>query len=313
MKRLLLSVLILISFSTIGSAIEKEIVLNTATGNIYGTLLQTDNNAKKEIIALLICGSGPTDRDGNNPQLKNNSIKYLAEALSNAGIPSVRYDKRGIAASAKSTPSEADLRFSTYVDDAKAWIALLTKEYKKVIVIGHSEGSTIGIEASVNNPKVAGLISVAGPGKPSDEILKQQMKNQPQAVKDMVFPIIDDLKMGKTVDNVPVMLEALFRKSVQPYLISWFKIDPAKSIVQIKVPILIIQGDKDIQVPVEEAELLQQAQPKAQKVVIPSMNHVFKECLTMDQMIQVQTYNNIQLKNVPKFNEEIIKFIKAIK
>lgn len=292
---------------------EKELVLHSPTGDIYGTLLMPDQGTKSDRVVLLICGSGPTDRDGNNPQLKGNSIKYLAEALCAAGIPSVRYDKRGIAASQKAGASEADLRFTTYVDDAEGWIDLLSKDYKKIIVAGHSEGATIGTLATIARPKVSALVLIAGPARPADEILKNQMADQPQMVKDMIFPMIDTLKKGETIDNVSPMLYSLFRPSVQPYMISWFAVNPAQSLSQVKVPTLIIQGDKDIQVAVEEAELLHQAQPKAQKEIIPTMNHVFKPCETTDKMAQMAVYGNSSIKNCPVFDEAVTRFVQSVK
>lgn len=296
-----------------GYGIEKGISLKTPTGDLYGSMILPDGPSEKGVIALFICGSGPTDRNGNNPHMKNNSIKYLAEALGAAGIPSVRYDKRAIGASAKAAMSESELRFSMYVDDAKAWIDLLSKSYRKVVLIGHSEGSTIAILAAMSHPKVGGLVSIAGPGRVANEILKQQLADQPQMVKDSAYPIIDKLKAGQMVNDVPPMLNVLFRQSIQPYLISWFAVDPAHSIRRVKIPTLLIQGDKDIQVGLEELELLHQAQPRAQKVIVPDMNHVFKPCLSVDKMSQMAAYNTISLKNVPAFESAVVQFVKTIK
>lgn len=296
-----------------GYGIEKEIRLKTPTGDLHGSMILPDGPSEKGVMALFICGSGPTDRDGNSPQLKNNSIKYLAEALGVAGIPSVRYDKRAIAASAQAAMSESELRFSTYVDDVKAWVDLLSKSYRKVVLIGHSEGSTLGILAAVGHPKVGGLVSIAGPGRAANEILKLQLADQPQMVKESAYPIIDKLKAGQVVNDVPPMLNVLFRQSVQPYLISWFAVDPAQAIRGLKVPILLIQGDKDIQVGLEELELLHRAQPQAQKVIVPDMNHVFKPCVSVDKMSQLLTYNTVGLKNVSAFESAVVQFVKGLK
>ena len=291
---------------------DSEIVLKTPTGNIFGSFL-TSENGSKDVVALFICGSGPTDRNGNNPQMPNNSIRFLAEELCSAGISSVRYDKRGIAASAASMGREEDIRFSHYVDDVCAWIDLLSKDYKRVVVIGHSEGAQIGVLAAIDNPNVTAVVTIAGAGRKMDEVLKAQLEAQSQTLLTMAEPFIESLKNGKTVVDVPPILASLFRPSVQPYLISMFATDPAAEIARLTVPVLIIQGDTDIQVLPEDAALLQKAQPQATMTIIPNMNHVFKECSTTDRIQQIQTYVNPNLRNHPALSPRIIEFLKSIK
>jgi len=312
MRKLLPILGFLLLTSGMLTAGENNILLKTPTGNILGTILAPQEDAK-DIIVLFICGSGPTDRDGNNPQMQNNSIKFLAEELYHAGIPSVRYDKRGIAASATAGAKEEDLRFSMYVDDAQSWIDFIAKDYKRVVVVGHSEGAQIGIMATVGNPKVSALISLAGSGRKAADLLRIQLGEQSQQILEICEPMIQSLENGMTIEDVPPMLFSLFRPSVQPYLISWFATDPAVEMSKIEVPVLIIQGDKDIQVAVEDADLLAKAQPKAVKVIIAGMNHVFKECDTTDRMTQmIQTYMNPDLKNIPSLGPEVIRFIKGL-
>ncbi|MGN6165121.1 MAG: alpha/beta hydrolase, partial [Flavisolibacter sp.] len=103
---------------------ETPIVLHTATGDIFGTLTTPKTTATIPV-ALIIAGSGPTDRNGNNPMMKNESLRYLAYGLASNNIASLRFDKRGIAESKAAGKSEADLRFEDYINDAKQWIELL--------------------------------------------------------------------------------------------------------------------------------------------------------------------------------------------
>lgn len=312
MKKLLfLFGIIALSIRTLAAG-ETDLVLRTPTGNIYGSLLTPENDTK-EVIALFISGSGPTDRDGNNPQLKNNAIKFLAEELCDAGIASIRYDKRFIAASAAAAIKEEELRFSTYVDDARGWIDLFAKEYKYVVVIGHSEGAQIGVLAAAKNPKVAAVITLAGSGRRPADVIRAQLGAQSQQLLDMCEPIIKSLEKGSMVDEVSPVLFFLFRPSVQPYLISWFATDPTAEIAHLQVPVLIVQGDMDLQTLVEDADLLAKALPKASKVIIKGMNHVFKECDTTNMMAQyTQTYGNPNLKNIPSLAPTLIKFIRNL-
>lgn len=287
---------------------EEPITLKTETGNIEGTLLLPD--AKLPVpVALIIAGSGPTDRDGNNPMMKNNSLKMLSAELAKKGIASLRFDKRGIAQSQQAGLKEADLRFENYIQDAESWIKLLkqNKNFSKVIVIGHSEGSLIGMVAS-QNENVAKFISIAGIGQPADMTIREQLKAQPPFVLEQSAPILDELVKGKTVENVPQMLFSLFRPSVQPYMISWFKYDPQKEIAKLKKPVLIVQGTTDIQVSVEDAKRLKAANQSAKMTLIAGMNHIFKNA-DADRTKNIQTYSQPELPVNAELVDVICSFI----
>jgi uncharacterized protein len=290
---------------------DKTINLITSTGQIVGTLNLPYTNSKIPIV-LIISGSGPTDRDGNNPSMQNNSLKMLANELYLNGIASVRFDKRGIAASANAMGKEEDLRFETYINDVNDWINLLgvDKRFSKIIVAGHSEGSLIGMIASSKSSHVSKFISISGAGSPADEILKEQINKQPILVREMVMPKIDSLKNGLLLQNVNPALNALFRPSVQPYLISWFKYDPVIEIAKLKIPILITQGETDIQVSVNEAtKLFANAKNKTLRL-IPNMNHVLKNIETLEMNAQMKTYSDPILPINSELIKEIVKFIK---
>jgi len=285
---------------------ETPLALKTNTGDISGSLtLPTGTN--KGIVALIIAGSGPTDRDGNNPVMTNNSLKMLAEALAASGIASLRYDKRGIGQSASAMKKEEDLRFEDYVNDAKGWIELLKKDkrFKKIVIIGHSEGSLIGLLAASNADK---FVSIAGPGQSADKVIKDQLHAQSQEIQNMTFPLIDSLKNGYKVTNPSPKLASLFRASVQQYLISWFAYDPSDQIKKLTIPVLIIQGTNDIQVSVSEAKLLSGANPNATLILVDKMNHVFK-LAEADPQLNLKTYNDPALPLVPEFVTAVIVFI----
>ena len=285
---------------------ETKVILETKTGQIFGTLT-TPKRFFKIPVVLIIAGSGPTDRDGNGPMLKTNAYKKLAYALAENNIASIRYDKRGIAESKAALKKESDIRFDDYVNDAKEWIQLLKqdKRFSKVIVIGHSEGSLIGMLAA---GKADMFISIAGAGQTIDKTLKEQLSAQPKEILELSNPIIESLKKGKTVDKVDPKVEMLFRLSVQPYLISWFKYDPQIEIQKLNIPILIIQGTKDIQVTVEDAKRLSKANPKAQLVLLDKMNHIF---ITVegDRQANIATYNNPAIPLADGLVKNITDFI----
>jgi pimeloyl-ACP methyl ester carboxylesterase len=271
---------------------ETPVTLNTGSGRIFGTLT-TPKEFSRGPVALIIAGSGPTDRDCNNSMMKCDAYKKLARELSGKGIATVRYDKRGIAESQAAMKSEADLRFDDYVNDAREWIKLLRKDkrFSTVVVIGHSEGSLIGMIAGASADK---FISIAGAGRSGDKVIKEQLGNQPKEIQNMAFPILDSLSKGKRVDQVNPILNALFRPSVQPYLMSWLKYDPQKEISGLSIPVLLIQGTTDIQVTVEDARLLAKANPKSQLNLISSMNHILRT-VEGDRQANIATYNNAAL------------------
>lgn len=291
---------------------EEPIVLKTTTGDIYGTL-KVPSNKTSIPLAIIIGGSGPTDRNGNQlPAMQNNTLKMLSDGLFYNNIATLCFDKRGIGESKSSMKSEAELRFDDYIEDVKQWIDLLSKDkrFSEIVVIGHSEGSLIGMVACKNNKKTSKYISLAGSGIPAAQILKEQLEErligQPQSVKDMIFSYIDKLDKGETISDVPQTLYSLFRPSVQEYMISWFKYNPQTEISQLSIPVMIIQGTTDLQVSIKHAELLTEASPKAKKVIIENMNHVLKDSESQDLQEQISTtYNN---PNKP-IHKEMIKTI----
>ncbi len=259
-------------------AIEQASTLATASGTLAGTLTLPSKTAHAAVV-LIIAGSGPTDRDGNNPlAARNDNLKLLAEGLADAGYASVRYDKRGIGASAAAGPREADLRFDTYVEDAAGWIRMLKADprFATVSVIGHSEGSLIGMLAA-RRAGARAFVSIAGAGQGAADILRDQLARQlPAAMAKQANAALAQLEQGQLTEQFPSALGALFRPSVQPYLISWFKYVPTTELSKLDVPVLIVQGTSDVQVLVAQAEALKRARPAATLTLIEGMNHLLK-------------------------------------
>jgi uncharacterized protein len=140
-------------------------------------------------------------------------------------------------------------------------------------------------------------------------LLQEQLKSQlsPQLMEES-NQILDSLRAGLTVDKVNPFLAALYRQSVQPYLISWIKYDPAVELSKLTIPVLIIQGTTDLQVKEEDAKLLSAAKPDAKLLLIKNMNHVLKES---DEDIQNNrtTYSKADLPLKSGLVSEIVHFI----
>lgn len=271
--------LLVVALQSPASLAAEEIVLDTGNGSLAGTL-ERPSGAKPAVCALIIAGSGPTDRDGNQAGLRNDSLKQLALGLAQRGICTLRYDKRGVGASAAALIAENSLRFEDYVADAAAWVPRLARigGAARVAAVGHSEGALVALLAA-RRGSVSAVVSIAGAGRSAAELIREQLRQLPGEMRRRGEDILDELVLERPVREVPAEFGALFRPSVQPYLMSWFRYDPAAEIRATRIPLLIVQGTADLQVPVSEAKILAAANPLAALSLIPDMNHVLKRSL----------------------------------
>ncbi len=313
MKQLIttyLIILILSSFTLAKSTKTKTDTIAIELSDLaIHSVLSNPQNIKTPPVVLIIGGSGPTDLNGNQPLMHNNSLKFLSDALVDKGIATLRFDKRGVGKSSYPEFKESNLTIDQYAKDVKSMIKFLQgKNFRGIYIIGHSEGSLIGLIA-LQDIKVDGFISIAGAGYSADSLLKKQLKPKlPFNLYNSVEFIIDSLKNGNYVKNIPQQLNTLFRPSVQSYLISWFNYTPAALIKNLDCPSLIIQGDKDIQTDMEGAQKLANAKEKARLVKVKNMNHILK---TIDGGLQenIQSYTNPELKINSELVNAIVNFI----
>ncbi|MBQ5894184.1 MAG: alpha/beta fold hydrolase [Rikenellaceae bacterium] len=291
MKRILIAVIM--AFATLAASAETPITLQTASGEIYGTLVAPENASRTAV--LIIAGSGPTDRNGNSVAgISTNAYKMLADSLAAHGYASLRYDKRGIASSAAAGTDESQLTFDAYIEDAAAWVDLLVADerFDRVVLAGHSEGGLIALVAAKRTEQVAAVITLAGVGEAIDATLRRQLATQPEPYKSECYRIIDELKAGRKVAEVKPELAVLFRESVQPFLISQMRYEPAAEARALKVPLLVVQGTTDIQINLNDAIKLSTSNFTAKLAIIKDMNHVLKPCASLDQQAQMMTYIN---------------------
>lgn len=295
------------------AVLQRPVSLDTGHGELYGSML-LPKSAQPVPVVLIISGSGPTDRDGNNPDGgRNDSLKRLAWVLAKHNIASVRYDKRGVAASLAATPDERNLTLDAYVADAVAWGKQLKADPRlgQLIVLGHSEGALIASLAAAQLD-AAGVISISGTARPVDQVLRQQLSYRlPPALMVRSNELLDSLKAGQVDNDVPPALQVIFRPSVQPYLITLFREDPAAAFARLKMPALIIQGSNDIQVSVDDARVLKAAKPDAQLTLIDGMNHVLR-IVPNDLKRQLASYKDPQLPLAAELGRSIISFIDGL-
>lgn len=257
--------------------VESQVELPTPWGKLAGTLLLPAGDGPCPA-ALLIAGSGPTDRDGNNPLLPAplDNIRRLAEALAARGVATLRYDKRGVGASVYPGLSEEVLRFEHLVDDAVALAARLASEERvtRVTLVGHSEGALIAALAA-EDAQAQGVVSIAGAGRRASALMRKQIEGHlPADIAGPALETLATLESQQAVQDVPDALVLLFRPTVQPYLMSWFRYDPAAVLAELSQPLLLVQGTADIQVDVEDARQLHAARPDARLKVVEGMDHL---------------------------------------
>lgn len=295
---------------------ERPVALERDFGTLYGTLTVPARGA--ETAVLLIAGSGPTDRDGNNRGLRCDCYRLLAEELTAAGYAVLRYDKRAIGSSVLDDPTQLpELTLDQYIDDAAALADYLAGEgFRRVVLAGHSEGALIASVAAQRSPAVAGIISLCGAGYPMDEVLRLQLAGQLVPAHMELFveaeQIIAALKRGERVDMTyhTQGLQALFSPSVQPFIISQMRYDPRQELRKAPVPVLIVGGGNDLQVPADNAETLAAARRNARKSIIPGMAHTLKACAETTLEGQLRTaYGDPTLPLAPGLVQAITEFL----
>jgi pimeloyl-ACP methyl ester carboxylesterase len=303
----------------IADSVETEIEAPGPNGPLKGLMLSPD--AAGAPVVLIIPGSGPTNRDGNSLHgLDTDTYKLLAQGLAAHGIASVRIDKRGMFSSHAAIPNGNDVTIADYASDVHDWAKTIGEKTgaKCIWVLGHSEGGLVAMVAAKDNPPdICGLLLVAAPGRKFGDILKEQMRSNPAnaPILDEALRDIDTLEAGKrvelSIEHTRPEIFSIFQPAVQGFLIDLMSYDPPKVLASYKGPVLILQGERDIQIGVDDAKLLKAADANAKLVLLPDVNHVLKTVDSDDRMANLKTYFDPKLPLAPGVVETITDFITA--
>lgn len=288
----------------------EEVTLSRSDAVLAGTWTAPDD---PKAAALILPGSGPTDRDGNSlAGLSTDAYRLLAEALADRGIATLRADKRGIGAS---TGDPNAVTLGLYAQDAGGWLAQARARtgLSCLWLIGHSEGALVALKTVLARDDVCGLVLLAPPGRPISQILLEQLRGVPALAPHMEAAqrAIVSLIAGQTVDpaSLPPPLQGLFNPAVQPFLMDLFAFDPAEAAASIDLPALVIRGDADLQIAAEDAARLAGAFPRAQAIDLPGMTHALKTAADGSREANLATYADPALPLAPGLADAVAGFI----
>lgn len=271
----------------------QNLSIATARGEVGGTITIPRGGGRHPAV-LFLSGTGSHDRHGIAGEIDLGTHEVI-DYLSNHGLVGLRYDTRG----AGSTPRGADpldTSLQPLLDDARSWFHYLTTrpevDPERIAVIGHSQGGTLALLLATGEAPLPfhKLVLMATPGRVLHEILLEQIDHRcremglADAARERQLAelreIIDAIRAGRPFEAgaVPDYLVPAARQ------VAWFKdhleIDPARLVGEVRVPLLIVQGGKDIQVPPSDAERLAAAAREAgrdvEHVVLPDLDHMFK-------------------------------------
>jgi len=294
------------------AVVESPYTIRSGALELGGTLTVPRGVSGPMPVAVIIAGSGPTDRNGNSLMgIRPNSYAQLAWRLAERGIASLRYDKRGMPGT-KGSFDMTKMTLDDFAADARAAAESLAHDarFSRVILLGHSEGSSLAFMAARAGPPVTAVISVSGLGRPLGVVIREQLSRQfDNATLVRYDTAMAQYLRGEQPKDVPPQLGPLFVPINLSFMKSLSSFDPPAAIRAVRQPVLIVQGGQDLQVTVADAERLHTAKPDAQLVVVPLANHVLKQATDTTLIGQMPAYQNPTLPIMPDVVNAIADWI----
>lgn len=301
----------------------EEVKFQNGEFTFNGTLALPNDCTADTPVVLLVTGSGQQDRD--EEMFEHRPFAVIADALARNGIASLRYDDRGF-----KDPSVKFFAFNThdFKEDASAGVDFLRTRFKKVGIIGHSEGGTIALMLAAEG-KTDFIVSLAGMVVSGKETLLWQQRvslestGLPQETIDQYISVIstafDKAAEGKVDASItslapdalkPVLQQAVKQLST-PYMQHIITVDVRPDLGKIQCPVLALNGKKDTQVNCQpNLETLDKAlTAKHQVIALDNLNHLFQHCTT-GSLIE---YQQIEETFAPEALQIITDWIKELK
>ena len=277
----------------------QEITIQNQAIQLPGTLSYPAENSP---LIIWVHGSGCVDRYGNQPQY----IQQFRTAVNKEKIAFFSYDKRTANPNNRAFLIEGVL-FNDFILDVKEVVNHFKNDtrFNSITLVGHSQGSLTAMMALKN---VDNYISIAGAGETIDKILIKQLRAQSLEYANIAKAHFKELKETGSIKEVNPNLMAIFAKPNQEFWSSWIAVDPIKALKNITIPTLIINGDKDIQVGVENASKLKAVKPNASYAIIQNMNHILKDI--QKEADNIKSYNSPEFPVSKQLIETIVSFVK---
>jgi uncharacterized protein len=297
------------------NVMEGDFIVQSGEARLAGTLTLPADARGPMPVALIVAGSGPTDRNGNNPPLlRTNTYAQLAWGLARHGIASLRYDKRGVRGSAMRLDPTL-LTTDDFMEDAAAAAHALDQDprFSHVILIGHSEGAQLVLQAANRGAPAAGVAMISGVGRPLAVVLREQVARMLDGADLERFDAaLDRYLRGDPAGSVPPAVAPLFLAQNQRFLRSMADYDPQAEMERATVPILIVHGRRDLQVSDADAEALSAARPDAGTLILPKANHILKRTDEDTPTGQLPTYRDPNLPIDPFVVPGLVNWIRSV-
>jgi len=287
------------------AAVESPYTIHSGTLGLAATLTlpRGAGGAGRVPVAVIIAGSGPTDRNGNSILgIRPNAYAQLAWRLAERGVATLRYDKRGLPGT-QGTFDITKMTMADFAADARAAAESLSRDrrFSRVVFLGHSEGASLALIAAGQGAPVSGVIHVSGLGRATADVLREQLSRQFDSVTLVRYDTaMKHYLLGEQPAAVPPQLAMLFVPVNRTFMSSMMAFDPPAAIRAVRQPVLIVQGATDLQASVVDAERLHAARPDAKLVVIPEMNHVLKHDTAQTIAGQMGSYRDPAVPIMPQ-------------
>lgn len=244
---------------------------------LAGTLTRPKGVSGPVPVVITISGSGPQDRDSRIPIVRGYApFRDIADTLGRRGIAVMRYDDRGVGESGGGGAMRDTATSEDFADDVLSVVNYLRLrkdiDGSRVALAGHSEGGLIAPIAAVKDPRIRAVALLAGPAITGRKVLEYQNENGIRAAN------VSESQRDSLRRTVPAALDSLARTN--RWMRYFMTTDPLVTARRVKQPVLVLQGDTDMQVTPEQADTLAAAMRRAgnRSVTLrrfPATNHLF--------------------------------------
>lgn len=278
---------------------EQELSFTVDGTEVFATLMLPEGASGPVPGALIVSGSGPTDRDGNGEMRPNADTNLnFARVLAEAGVASLRYDKLGSGETGlgdldPDEPVDPDVFDAQLAAAYEALVGRSEVDPSRTAVVGHSEGSLYALRSHALVDAAPALVLAAPVGDRYLDVLDRQLTEQVRAAEAAgglpeteAVTMLSDARAGRAAvrggravpDDLSDMVGSLYSRQNAPFLARMDAMDPVELAGELPAdtPVLVLWGEADAQITREEVDRLMTALPSAERLDLPETDHVFR-------------------------------------